>query len=144
MLTFAFTTAIVATFLGSFLLLRTFFASKDELKATAALDTTDHGAEKSIIMRVARPFMNKYLVPAVEGVRLEAYRARVKRQLFSSGMNEKYNVDQFLALKILTTFGFPVGYVIMNWLGELACSIVRLYSNTQIQRRFSKWISFDA
>ncbi len=97
-------------FFAVYYIVRTFFQEEQTLSASQLLGEDGRERKKSsdIVIKYSRPFFSRYVVPIVQGMKLDEQRKDAKRRLIASGLIDELRPDEFLSMKIFLVLGFPV------------------------------------
>jgi tight adherence protein C len=98
---------------------KTFLFQQDANTATELLGDEDKNRKPSNgILKYARPIYRRYIVPTVQGLKIENYRTKVKRKLVSAGMIDEFTADEFISYKVIMFFALPAFFFVVNKMAE--------------------------
>ncbi|MCO5143526.1 MAG: type II secretion system F family protein [Oligoflexia bacterium] len=102
--------AYVALGLAVYFMMRTVFADEEKRSASKALGNIRDSAPDAgnIVLRYARPFFSRYVVPIVEDLKIDNKRKVLKRKLASAGLTDVLTPDELYSFKVSLIVGFPI------------------------------------
>ncbi|MEW6057421.1 MAG: type II secretion system F family protein [Bdellovibrionota bacterium] len=108
-------------FASVYMMARTFFYQEEARSAKQLLGEDDKNRKVSNnpVIKWSRPFFSRYVVPVVSGLKIDAYRAVLKRKLIAAGMADEFSPDELFSFKLFLIAGAPLFLALSNWLGEL-------------------------
>ncbi len=111
--------AYILVFFAVYIFARAFFHSEQTHSAKQLLGEQDKNRKASdSIIKYSRPFFSRYVVPVVQGMKLDAQRKDAKRKLVSAGLTDELTADEFLSMKVFLIFGTPLFLAVVNYAGE--------------------------
>lgn len=113
--------AYIALGIAVYFMVRTVFSDEERRSAGKALgnyraDAPDAG---NMILKYARPFFSRYIVPIVEDLKIEDQRKILKKKLASAGLSDVLTPDELYSFKISLIVGFPVLMIFMKVAWEM-------------------------
>ena len=113
--------AYIALGIAVYFMVRTVFSDEERRSAGKALgnyraDAPDAG---NMILKYARPFFSRYIVPIVEDMKIEDTRKILKKKLASAGLSDVLTPDELYSFKISLIVGFPVLMIFMKVAWEM-------------------------
>jgi len=111
--------AYIALGLAVYFLVRTVFSDEEKRSAGKALGNYRDNAPDAgnVILKYARPFFSRYIVPIVEDLKIDDKRKVLKKKLASAGLTEALTPDELFSFKISLIVGFPLllGFMKVAW-----------------------------
>ena len=113
--------AYLALGFAIYFMVRTVFSDEEKRNAGRALgnyraDVSDAG---NIILRFARPFFSRYLVPIVEDMKVDDQRVILKKKIASAGLTDVLTPDELYSFKISLIIIFPAVMLFMRFAWEM-------------------------
>jgi len=104
---------------GVYIMARTFFHQEEARTAKQLLGEEEKNRKASnVIIKYSRPFFSRYVVPVVEGLKIDAYRKVLRRKLIASGMVDEFTPDELFSFKLFLIIGSPAALYGMDTIAE--------------------------
>ncbi len=102
-----------------YMMARAFFHQEETRSAKQLLGEEDKNRKASnVVIKYSRPFFSRYVVPVVQGLKIDAYRKVLKRKLIAAGMGDEFTPDELYSFKLFLIAGMPVFMFGVNYIGE--------------------------
>ncbi|RZA08550.1 MAG: type II secretion system F family protein [Proteobacteria bacterium] len=108
--------AYIALGLAVYFMVRTVFSDEEHRSAGKALGNyrTSASDAGNMILKYARPFFSRYLVPIVEDLKIDDTRKIMKKKIASAGLTDVLTPDELYSFKLSLIIGFPVFLIFMK------------------------------
>jgi tight adherence protein C len=107
--------AISFVFAGVYIMSRMFFHQEEARSAKQLLGEEEKNRKASnVIIKYSRPFFSRYVVPIVQGLKIDPYRKVLRRKLIAAGMLDEFSPDELFSFKLFMIIGAPAFSIFMN------------------------------
>ncbi len=113
--------AYIALGAAVFFMARIIFSDEERRSASRALGTErkDSPDAGNPILRFSRPFFARYVVPVVQGMKIDNTRKVLKRKLATAGLTDILTPDELFSFKLFLILGFPVVLLFVKFAWEV-------------------------
>lgn len=118
--------ALILTGISVYLLIKVIFGANNDKDLLAWASGDDRPKPKSKIIASAIPMVHQFTLKYALKVKDPDYRKKVERLLMTSGMSRELTVDEFIGLRFLFGFMFPLLLLMMNFAFQMELPMVLL------------------
>lgn len=111
--------ALVLAGLSVYLFVSTIFGTNNDKDLLAWASGDDRPKPKSKIIAASVPMVHQFTLKYALKIKDKDYRKRVERTLLTAGMSRELTVDEFIGLRLLYGFMFPLLLMLMNFALEM-------------------------
>jgi tight adherence protein C len=111
-------TLIAGLLLGGFsiyLIVSNLLSGEAETKSLSWASGSEPKKSKSGFLELSRPLVHRFGLNLSARVKNPAYRKRIARLLYTSGLDNELNTDEFIGLQLVWGFLFPVILAVLNF-----------------------------
>jgi tight adherence protein C len=113
--------AYLALGLAVFFMVRTIFSDEERRSAGQALgiERLSTKNDTDFFLKIARPFFARYVVPVVQGMKIDDLRKQLKRRLASGGLTETLTPDELFSFKLSLIIICPVLLIFVRYAWDM-------------------------